>query len=473
MQKLLTLSDFLNYEPESIHWKEDNMLPGSLSLSSSSTDATNSRDPQENHLKVRSWHSFIDDVNNFVSKPPFSLASAVLQGSLPKREHDQSYRVRTEMSVVLKLDKYVFQPLHELFSTQDPIVLFDDPGHSALLNADYGIYTVSSDAPQTSVLKSVVEVKSPWAFPSVPGGDLAAMFCQLQGTSNLKDLVDKSSASTKVIRAVTQLWGYMSVNHFRYGVLTTYCDTYFVRRVELDRQSCVEISPAILNKGGEVNVIAAWAFFITLLEKDPVYSSPYSTPEMKRRVIDQRIQDKYVPVGITLGDLYFEEKFSFGATGNVVFGRPRVQTLKSAFDDNTRYAIKLIDSTKVLNAKDIFYKEIEAYKRLESLQGKVIPAFKGAFVASDFMFVIILEDCGDKATKQDLVNHLEQLRVHFQEIHALGVVQGDVARRNIVVRQGHLYVIDFGYCTFQKDNENTFEQLCKEEMETVLKLQSE
>jgi RIO-like serine/threonine protein kinase len=191
---------------------------------------------------------------------------------------------------------------------------------------------------------------------------------------------------------------------------------------------------------------------------------------MKRRVVDHKLEDKYVPVGISLCDLYFEEKLSFGATGNVAVGSANIRTSKSAFEDRSQYAMKLIDRTKVPNAKEIFQREIEAYKRLEHLQGKVIPTFKGAFVASNFVFVILLEHCGVNASVQDLLANIDRLPVHFQHIHALGVVQGDVARRNILIRQGHLYVIDFGYCKFKEDDEIRFHELCKEEMENVSRL---
>jgi hypothetical protein len=173
----------------------------------------------------------------------------VINAFLPEEVDYDDYSVQTEGHVSLCLDRYVFQPLFNLFASQDPRVRFQSFSNEALLKADYAIYLKNKSEPRMSALKSLIEVKTPWAFPSVPEGDLATAFCQHQGGSNLSELVDKSNKSTKVIRAITQLWGYMTVNHFRYGVLTTYLDTYFVRLVEVDRQSCLEISPAVRNKG--------------------------------------------------------------------------------------------------------------------------------------------------------------------------------------------------------------------------------
>jgi hypothetical protein len=459
---LLTLEDFLTHEPESIHWDED-LLPSTLSISDATKETTVPNNSQVEVLKVKSWQSFVDHVKHFISNPPLSLVSAVSKGSLPQDEDSRRYRVETKGQLSQRLLVYICVPTERLFASQDPDILFDSPGRNCLLMPDYGIFLKSSKAPKYA-LKSIVEVKTPWAFPSVPGGDLAATFCQLQEGSNYQDL---SSVATNVICAVNQLWGYMAVNHFRYGVLTTYLDTYFFRRVEVDGQSWLEISPAVRNKGGVVNIIGAWAFFISLLGQDPIYSTPYSTPQ---RVIEQELQDKYVPLAIALGDLDIEQKLSFGATGNVVLGRPRVKTSKSTFDDKVQYAIKLIDSTKVVDAKKIFCKEIEAYKRLESLQGKVIPTFKGAFVASNFVFVIVLENCGSWASQKELSAHSELLNEYFKEIHQLGVVQGDVARRNIQSLQGHLYVIDFGFCQFKEEDYDNFDKLCNEEMEQVSEL---
>jgi tRNA A-37 threonylcarbamoyl transferase component Bud32 len=45
---------------------------------------------------------------------------------------------------------------------------------------------------------------------------------------------------------------------------------------------------------------------------------------------------------------------------------------------------------------------------------------------------------------------MDVVRDRFIEIHPLSVVQGDVARRNILIHQGHPYIIDFGYCELEK-----------------------
>jgi hypothetical protein len=466
---MTSFADYLKYEPESIHWEDGDLLPGTPSLSTTSTKTTVPKNPRVDDLKVKSWRSFVANVNQFISNPPPSLANAVIKTPLPQDERYKNYRVHSEANVSLRLHDYVFVPLQKLFETQETTVSFDSPGGNCCLNPDYAIL-LSNWEDLHYALKSLIEVKTPWAFPSVPGGDLAAAFCQLQEGSNIKELVEKASISNKVIRAVTQLWGYMTVNHFRYGVLTTYLVTYFFRRAEVDGQSCLEISPAVRNKGGVVNIMGAWAYFISLLNQDPIYSSRFSTPEMKRRVIDQKLQDKYVPLGIALGDLYFEQKFSFGATGNVVLGRLRAMTSKSAYDDSTLYAMKLIDSTKVSNAIEIFCNEIEAYKRLEVLQGKVIPTFKGAFVASNFVYVIVLEKCGNRISKKELLPLLDMVHDRFKEIHTLGVVQGDVARRNILIHHGNPYIIDFGYSKFKDEGSNIFDELCSKELEQVSEL---
>jgi hypothetical protein len=311
----LTFADYLNYEPESIHWEDDELLPGTPSPSTTKTSV-----PRIDGLKVKSWRSFQDKVKLFISNPPppSSLVHAVIKGSLHQDDLYERYSVDSEANVSQLLRDDVFLPLERLFDSQETRVKINNPGRHCCLNPDYGISLSNLETP-IYALKSLIEVKTPWAFPAVPDGDLAASFCQLQEGFQLKGLVERSSVSTKVIRVVTQLWGYMTVNHFRYGVLTTYLDTYFFfRRVEVDGQSCLEISSAVRNKGGDTNIMGARAYFILLLNQDPIYSSPYSTPEMKRRVIEQKVEDKYIPVGIALGDLYFEQKFSLGATGNVV-----------------------------------------------------------------------------------------------------------------------------------------------------------
>jgi hypothetical protein len=52
-------------------------------------------------------------------------------------------------------------------------------------------------------------------------------------------------------------------------------------------------------------IMSVWAYFISLLNDDPIYLLPYSTQKMKKQVIDQKVEDKYIQVVIALGDLYF------------------------------------------------------------------------------------------------------------------------------------------------------------------------
>jgi tRNA A-37 threonylcarbamoyl transferase component Bud32 len=55
--------------------------------------------------------------------------------------------------------------------------------------------------------------------------------------------------------------------------------------------------------------------------------------------------------------------------------------------------------------------------------------------------VIVLEKCGDRISKQELLTMMDVIRNQFKEIHALGVVQGDVARRNILLHHKGVRVL--------------------------------
>ncbi len=155
----------------------------------------------------------------------------------------------------------------------------------------------------------MVEVKTFWAL-NLP--------------DDLVSAIEKSGGEGKIAHAVQQVYGYMSVNHLKYGVLSTYEKTFFFRRVvvsEGQQQSILEVSGVVerdrTRKDG-FTAMEAWMAFILLTDRDSFYSSPNSTPEMKSKFILPAAESVDMKMFFKLSDFYFSQRISGGQLGAVV-----------------------------------------------------------------------------------------------------------------------------------------------------------
>jgi hypothetical protein len=161
----------------------------------------------------------------------------------------------------------------------------------ATLNPDAEIVDTLDDG--RYIVRTLIEVKTPFAS-QVEDADLVGQFHKEQGqeqgqeqeppVSEYKSKLrnhsssqtpptpkqfNKVTISNKVTGAVCQLWAYLTVNHLRYGVLTTFNETYFVRRIQGEESdngygSILQISPGVTLCDSSVPIVAAWCYFVTL-----------------------------------------------------------------------------------------------------------------------------------------------------------------------------------------------------------------
>jgi hypothetical protein len=275
-----------------------------------------------------------------------------------------------------------------LWDTSSKKFRFYPKDSNVLLKPDLCLYKLSGDA---LMLVAVVEDKSPWAF-NVPFGNLVEAFekeKRLAAQRGDDEPTSKNRMDTKVTRAVSQLWGYLSANHLKYGVITTFSHTYFFRRLESSSTaaSCMEVTPAISVNNGPLPIYVAWFHFMNLLKEDFLYTSPFSSPLFTRKLVEWNV-NQYEPIRIDLGQIYFESPFAFGGSSSVTTGK--VSVVGEKFGDKS-FILKVFDGSKDPDAKALFDREIPAYQLLQSIQGKRIPHFYGALIASEFVYILVLE----------------------------------------------------------------------------------
>lgn len=72
-----------------------------------------------------------------------------------------------------------------------------------------------------NTLIAVIKVKLWWSFD---------IFQDPSAQYNME--IKSEGTDSKLVRGIQQIYGYMSCNHLRYGILTIYNGTYFLKRVE-------------------------------------------------------------------------------------------------------------------------------------------------------------------------------------------------------------------------------------------------
>ncbi|EPZ36340.1 hypothetical protein O9G_006410, partial [Rozella allomycis CSF55] len=109
------------------------------------------------------------------------------------------------------------------------------PGGVHLIGAVDAMWMTGDGTDVTSKPKGTIEVKSPWSM-----GEVIDIIATYEAESRLKERQHKHK---KIFRAVNQVYGYMSANSHKYGVLTNFNCTWFFERSFRDHEGdCLRVS---------------------------------------------------------------------------------------------------------------------------------------------------------------------------------------------------------------------------------------
>lgn len=275
-------------------------------------------------------------------------------------------------------------------------------------------------AHRSSKAKVVIEVKTSWAFP------MRQPIIEAYGKA-------KTMRSSKVTKAVQQIYGYMTFNHLRFGVLTTYEKTWFLRRTHEDTGGVLEVSDVF----PRTDTPSLLAGYLTLLrEADTNWlhvsptSSPHPSPGLPRKYASlSEAQD--VPVN----KIRFIHGVDRSRAGSIVQG-------KYANED---VIFKVVDASKHADLAKELEREAEAYQELQKLKDKHILLEPRAYIRVWDMLEMLVLPRYEQNVKQyldsggDLVIASKRCRDCLQALHDAGYIHGDVKRGNFVTKKGTLF----------------------------------
>ncbi|KAK6529690.1 hypothetical protein TWF281_008853 [Arthrobotrys megalospora] len=428
----------------------------------SSTATTVPANPRALRGTFRVWENFFADVERFFEP---SLNRRFPSLTFDQRRWDRVNRrqLGDESSIrdlaISVLEDPCAQIIDALYGT-DSVAMFRGP--RSLVNIgdpDRVLSFLRPGPPETEDLykpRVVIEEKTPWALP-MKHVDLVSEVNR-----------NRSDANSPYVKAVHQLYGYMSMNLLKYGILTTIESTRVFRRVydEAHPQGLLECSPEIDREGHLLkSPLAAYAFIASLsfregfmhISLDPDWDMPKGALVLQLEYgttlttpIPGLILGK--KEGLSAEKLRLRIEDAVGSRGCYAYtARGKAFAAKKDPETGISVIIKIYDLYNP-EAASRYKNEQEIYNRLSELQGIYIPRLYVSGMDQGGGFgILALEDCGENIDHGWLKGTKELGRRALSEIHRLGVLHRDIGFRNFTYNRADtsypLRIIDFGEAT--------------------------
>jgi serine/threonine protein kinase len=233
-----------------------------------------------------------------------------------------------------------------------------------------------------------------------------------------------------LISAVNQLYHYMRLNFKQYGVLTSYQITCFFRREIENGKDVLYISEGFKYNREEPTIQECFAYFNSRVSKNA-----FKSPTTSVQGIDETVE-------VSVSESIFDVSTALGQGRSNVFLVPY---------KGEQIALKRGDAGDA-NILAEFKNEVNVYKVLKDLQGKCIPELLFAQTVDDLFVCLGLSLCGSKPKVAIIRKKKKELKKIFKQIHSRNVTHNDIKLENILVKDGNLFVIDFGFAKINSVN---------------------
>ncbi|KAG0357033.1 hypothetical protein BG005_003994 [Podila minutissima] len=232
----------------------------------------------------------------------------------------------------------------------------------------------------------------------------------------------QSGAARGPARALKQTFGYMRLNGYRYGVLSTYEQTWFLKRVARGSNDIL-VSPTI-------------DFDIT----EPTLLQCYLWIKITTRSDSKKTTRVVLPAFDSMELISYDE---------------RAQTYKASWQ-GVKVVVKKCDIWNQGPVVEELKHEARVYQVLQTLQGRYIPELRIAGVADGMEMMLVTNFVGSDISHERLDDSdQEKIRAALSAIHDLGVVHGDIRPQNVLVQHdgpnARFYLVDFGLSRITAD----------------------
>jgi tRNA A-37 threonylcarbamoyl transferase component Bud32 len=301
-----------------------------------------------------------------------------------------------------------------------------------------------------------------------------------------------------------QIFGYMKCNGFKYGVLSTYEQTWFVKR---DDQDNVVVSPTVRSTRENPTMLRCYLWFVRQthddaerftgipdqqeidkwLKKERKSEKDKDRDWMPRRGVKEIMQSGLQAITRRLESkdrcVLWLRLLDGSLINRLTLRYPDSQTRSNQSTERTvipafeklnliwygerarSYSaswqgmdviVKKCDAWKEPSVVKELEHEAEVYSVLQALQGRCIPVLRVAGIANGIEMILVMDFMGTNIVQEHLdCFDQEKIRTALSMIHNEGVLHGDIRPQNILGRRdGHdsrFFFIDFGLSSFTTD----------------------
>ncbi|CAM6082735.1 unnamed protein product [Calypogeia fissa] len=465
-----TINDYLTYVPVGV------VRHGVYTSGTRTTHPAHPRDLVG--VDIVSWETFAESVQRECERASAQQSDEKLEPLLEKNRAVSF--VQNEAGLERALDNRLFMPLQRLLCKVGVNGEFVPKPSSVILDPDWSWQSTDAQGKGISVDKILIEVKTFWAFDAPD--DLVETV--KSGLLTPPSEENKKSIAQKAVRAVSQLYGYLSINHLQYGVLCTFDKYYFMRRLDPENgnaRSCgkLEITTAIRRDQTRVEhrftLMEAWLTIMMAAESSYVITSPYASPAGKKTKPRKPLELDH---DFKLGNFFFGSRLTRSQLGVVVDGGVIVDGgsrgivvdggLQGTHVPDTM--LKIVDTGKAPGNGTKLQLEVSAYKALKQLQNRIVPEVIGFFLIHGWIMVLVMRKCGKDIEPEQFLENFQEIKSMFEEIHGQGVAHGDIALRNIVINDTteKVTIIDFSEAHLRSlCSAEEFEGHCKKDLDAM------
>ncbi|KAG0366522.1 hypothetical protein BGZ54_005232 [Gamsiella multidivaricata] len=281
--------------------------------------------------------------------------------------------------------------------------------------------------------------------------------------------------------ALRQIFGYMRFNGFHYGVLSTYIQTWFIKRVK-ERENHILVSPTIQYDSTEPTLLQCYLWLIRMADKEVKWQPVIpDSPTVDNMLANERLEDE-------IEERDPDWRQSPGVSVEPGTKRPRTRSIANEQAGVTERELtntpafenmELIaqgEGARTFRASwpngDVVFKkadrwnqqevvrelehEARVYQVLQKLQGQWIPKLKIAGIADELEMILVTEFIGPDLCEGRLdLSDRKKIRAALSAIHRLGILHGDIRPHNIVARRdggnSQFFFIDFGRSVFTRE----------------------
>lgn len=304
--------------------------------------------------------------------------------------------------------------------------------------------------------------------------DLVRVLAAFDGTAY-------DSLAGHTLEALDQIYGYMTFNNNKFGILTSWTHALLLRRAETPDRKCLEYYIVELEDlSSSISMLKAWVGVVLLAHDDWLHASPTlcDSPPNRRFGISatgQKAQQKafkraeefnMTPISGT----YKRRTLDFclcdfdlssareRAGGCIVWGR-LLQSITNSLD----VVFKVVDACRYPDAPEVLQDEANVYAALYKLQGRVIPMVYGLYEVWGILQILALQPVGIALSDQDKISRatLKKMKSALQSLHNAGFVHGDITRSNFCQSENGVFLVDLMHCRPSADQAEMADEMAK------------